>query len=346
MGEESSKVGFYDLLVMLQYLIILLDDTSVSYCHHKNKKVERKPMPLEILEEGIRFGMKENLNIQFVLPDYPLPLTYWQEVLSIDHTIIAPGCVDFHQLAPRNVFYKLPDVVVFEDIDTYIGYSDKKSQSCVLKIDKRVFFENVSAISDSFKFSSRLNVVITDIDTFMEADFVRYKQVLDELSEGIIDAYLHGKPIQFNLLTDRMMLNKMNNCDAGVSNITLAPDGNFYICPAFYQDDGGTPIRESFNIGSLKEGLVIKNHNLYKIEYAQLCRNCDAFHCKRCIWLNNKTTYEINTPSHEQCVAAHIERNASRRILYKLREHNPSFLQSVDIKEIEYLDPFDVKKEL
>ena len=39
--------------------------------------------------------------------------------------------------------------------------------------------------------------------------------------------------VQFNLLTDRMMLKEMNNCNAGYESITLAPDGNLYICLSF-----------------------------------------------------------------------------------------------------------------
>lgn len=76
-----------------------------------------------------------------------------------------------------------------------------------------------------------------------------------------------------------------------------------------------------------------------------LCRNCDACQCKRCVWLNRKTTYELNTPSHEQCVVAHLERNASRELLAAIRKHG-AFLPQQEIKEIDYLDPFDKKDEL
>ena len=35
---------------MLQYLIVLLDDTSVSYCHYSNAKTERKLIALSDLK--------------------------------------------------------------------------------------------------------------------------------------------------------------------------------------------------------------------------------------------------------------------------------------------------------
>lgn len=61
--------------------------------------------------------------------------------------------------------------------------------------------------------------------------------------------------------------------------------------------------------------------------------------------MNRKTTLEVNTPSHEQCVVAHLERNASRKLLIDIRKHGKFMSASEDIKEIDYLDPFDVKEE-
>lgn len=192
---------------------------------------------------------------------------------------------------------------------------------------------------------ARLNVVITDVETFTDADFEAYRDVLAALAAVVEQCYMDRKFPQLNLLTDRMMLDRMNNCNAGVENITLAPDGRFYICPAFYltgnEEDYGLG-KARFNVGDLEHGLDLKNEQLYRLDHAPLCRRCDVYQCKRCVWLNRKTTYEVNTPSHEQCVVAHLERNASRSLLANIRRHG-TFLPGHEIKEIDYLDPFDVK---
>ena len=130
-----------------------------------------------------------------------------------------------------------------------------------------------------------------------------------------------------------------NNCEAGVKHVTVAPNGKFYICPAFYYED------ETDSIGDIDSGLNVKNPQLYDLAHAPLCRNCDAYQCKRCVWLNRKTTLEVNTPSHEQCVVAHLERNASRNLLAKIRE-NGNFMPETQIKELDYLDPFEVYEEI
>ena len=180
----------------------------------------------------------------------------------------------------------------------------------------------------------------------MDEDFNTYKVVLAKLAEYVEKLYMGGKSPQLNLLTDRMILKEMNNCGAGDTTITLAPNGKFYICPAFYYEDEGDFIGDiSAPDFRCVEDLDIKNRQLYKLEFAPICRHCDGYQCKRCIWLNRKTTLEVNTPSHEQCVVAHLERNVSRVLLKKIRKHGIFLPEQEDIKELDYLDPFDKRDE-
>lgn len=104
----------------------------------------------------------------------------------------------------------------------------------VLRIGKKSFFLHINNVCSILNYIERLNIVFTDLTTFADDSFEKYSEALLTLSKRIEDIYISGKTVQLNLLTDRMMLTKMNNCGAGDSSITLAPDGKFYICPAFY----------------------------------------------------------------------------------------------------------------
>ena len=290
---------------------------------------------------GIIFAMKQNLMIQFVYPNCELPQEYKDLIHSIDHNdVVSSLCED-------TVLRNNADIVVFNDWTGFDTYQFKEDGIYVIRTSKADFFQNYPCLLPPLANVTRINVVITDIETFDINDFSTYKTILAELSEKVEAHYIEGRFHQLNLLTDRMMLEKMNNCNAGSESITLAPDGRFYVCPAFYlaEDDEDYGLGKSkFSIGNLEEGLDIKNPQLYKLSYAPICRNCDAYQCKRCVWLNRKMTYEINTPSHEQCVVAHLERDASRDLLYNIRKLR-AFLPNVEIDEIKYLDPFDVRKE-
>ena len=332
---------------MLQYLIILLDDTATSFCHYGNSCASRKLISIEDLKAGIFFAMKENLMIQFVSPDFELPQEYKDVINTIDHSVIVSSLCEDSALKDN------ADVVVIHDWTAIERMNFDTDISYVLRTTKSDLFDKYRFLMPVIGKVSRLNVIITDVESFEDDDFEIYKNVLSYLSVEIEKLYVEGKSPQLNLLTDRMMLDKMNNCNAGWENITLAPDGKFYVCPAFYhaqQADGSeTSLSEvcekGFSVGDLKSGLDIKNPQLYRFDHAKLCRNCDAYQCKRCIWLNRKTTCEVNTPSHEQCVVAHLERNASRFLLNNIRRHGSFLPEKEEIKEIDYLDPFEIREQ-
>jgi CXXX repeat peptide maturase len=314
---------------MMHYLIILLDDTSVSYCHYENTKTKRGLIALDNLKAGIMFAMKQNLMIQFVYPDYTLP----QEYLDATETI------DSHKIIPQNPYMEDADIIVLKDYSNVGRNKDillYKGKILIVHMTKADFFANNGKIVSLLKTAKRLNIVLSDINTFTEQDFLLYKKRLEKLKDELKDICCQGNFPQFNLLTDRILLDKMNNCNAGIENITLAPNGKFYICPAFYIDD------ENDDVGNLVTGLDIKNQQLYQLQNAPICRICDAYQCKRCVWLNRKTTREVNTPSHEQCVTAHLERNASWSLLRDLQSFGG--LTDKSIEAIDYLDPFEIKE--
>ena len=220
-----------------------------------------------------------------------------------------------------------------------VDYSEFKKDNlsgevCVLRMKKEELFEGEDVISGLLPKVQRLNIVIIDPETFTNEDLKQYNVLLGQWDAVLKAEYLKGNTPQFNLLTDRMMLVKPNHCNAGVENITLASNGKYYICPAFYYSNTEESI----------DPQAIPNQQLLRLDHAPLCRHCDAYQCRRCVWLNRKTTLEVNTPSHEQCILAHTERNAARRLLESIRKE-VTFMPEIEIKEISYLDPFDVRKE-
>ncbi|MDE5791655.1 MAG: CXXX repeat peptide maturase [Muribaculaceae bacterium] len=303
---------------MLKYLIILLDDTSVSFCHYDSKS-KRKLISTETLKKAVRFAMIENLNIQFVWPDYELPEDYKEIISSIDHINIAPVSLTGDA-----------DIIVVEPKDYGLC---PEGATVVAPISLSYIVEKPGTLFPLLEKAERLNIVISDPESFHDSDIEAYRHALSILTDKVFDELKSGHDIQVNIITDRMVLTEMNNCNAGWESITLAPDGNFYICPAFYY-------AKEKPVGSIEQGFDIKNPQLFRLDHSPICRNCDAWHCRRCVWLNKKYTLEVNTPGHEQCVMAHLEREASRKLSEKIKN---SYGQrpGEEIVELNYLDPFD-----
>ena len=312
----------------LQYLVILLDDSSVAYCHANNPLTERNLMPLETLRKAILFGMKQNLMIQFVYPNYELPAEYNELIETIDHVKIGRE-VQVLDYVPQTA-----------DTD-----------NLVLRLTITDFIAKQYDIAALLPQTTRLNICLTDIESFADEQIEDYKKALATFNAVVLNLYKQAKNPQLNILTDRLQLTEMHNCEAGIGNITLAPNGKFYLCPAFYYDEQlGISNRmnhktkdASRSVGDLESGLDIPNKQLLQLDHAPLCRICDAYHCNRCIWLNQKLTWDNNTPSRQQCIISHLERNAARDLQLQLKE--AGYQVTNEIKEITYLDPFEVKEE-
>lgn len=302
---------------MLKYLIVQLCDSATSFCFYESRhKSSKNLIPLDNLKAGLLWAMKENLIVQFVYPHYELPKEYYDLIDTVDHVNIKAG--DFNA-----------DIPVYNGIKELTDGIDDNSSPKVLRLSKKEFFENVDIIS---KYPI-INIIVTDIHTLDEQEQQNYKDVLLKIARSVKDRLMRNELTHVNLLTSRIQLSSMNNCNAGVETITLAPDGNFYICPAFYFD-------KEASVGNPITGLEIPNSQLYKMEFSPICKKCDSYQCKRCVWLNKKMTYEVNIPGHEQCVASHIERNASKDLLESLREAG-AINTDITIEDIDYLDPFD-----
>ena len=432
---------------MLQYLVILLDDTSVAYCHADNPLTERNLMPLDTLRRAILFGMKENLMIQYVLPEYELPEEYYVVMETIDNVKILGGGwrgggsdtiavgIETRKSRTRQIVdepsaSRETDVFVYDHVPEQI-----EAQNIVIRLPfeelmaKRYDIAMLLGAQRTTSAKRRINIVVTDVEKFTDEQIDKYRKALSEWAMVIAVGYndadkdksmnnvadepsaSHGggwrgggsdiiavgietrksrtrqiadEPYasqvpQVNILTDRLRLKEMHNCNAGVNNITVAPNGRFYLCPAFYYDErmginnrlNHHKPQHDYSVGDIDAGLQIPNQQLLRLDHAPLCRICDAYHCKRCVWLNQRLTWDANTPSHQQCVLAHLERNASRelqRMLFATHEDGcvpnaadepsasrvktnvadePSASRVIpnEIKEITYLDPFDVREE-
>ena len=335
---------------MLTYLIILLDDTSVSYCPYEVTAKEHRLMPLDVLKRGIVWAMKENVNVQFVYPDYPLPQEYNELIETIDHTKIKPEAQADGA-----------DVVVLTEWKERIS-NCAEGATCIIHASRQELADNIENVKRLIAMAARVNVVLTDVEIFTDSDTEEYKELLQRLLDHIVEQYAQGLSAQLNLITDRLVIDYMNNCGAGSMTVTLAPDGHFYICPAYYvvgnaskrynqtQSLEASPTTGQLSqsleaspttaIGGLTTGLAIANSHLFHLDYAPICRVCDAYHCRRCIWMNDRLTGDVNTPSHQQCVVSHLERNASRRLQQKMMAAGIRLKGTKEIPEVDYLDPF------
>jgi len=304
----------------MKYLIIQLCDSAVSFCNYKNADTQNL-IPIDVLESALIWGIKNGLNIQILYPLYELPQDYQSLIDNFEHIEIR-GLNKSHDA----------DIWVANNVSE-LSHCEIIVSPVIIHMSISEFLVNYKEIGDILPKVKRLNICFTDVHNFTDDKEAQYEAALNYLAKKILGLYIADNPVQLNLITDRTMLMQMNNCNAGIESITVAPDGNFYICPAFYLSNN----KACCNV---KDGVRIPNQRLLAIENAPICRLCDAFHCRRCVYLNKSLTNEVNTPSHQQCVMSHIERRISKNLLDSIRSFG-QYAPYVDIPQLDYNDPFD-----
>lgn len=284
----------------LRYIQFVLADDITPHCSYTTKSAgEIHKMSDEIVSAGLTYCHNHDL----------LPI-------FLDKTN--------HGLRKgKNVYYEIIDAnrMGAGQIDSDV--IEVLKPGYIVKVESRVANyiiqkENIHQIYDDLKcfYSTkyRINLFISDLDSWSESDIADYRSALIKVNQIIIDNYKNKRKIQLNVLTDRLNLIRPRDCGAGVSTVALAPNGKFYICPGFYFTD------EKNFIGDIVNGIDEKKLRLCQREYSSVCRNCSITSCTRCLLLNKQSTREINTPGENQCKIQIANTEVSLMLRNKLLE--------------------------
>lgn len=296
-------------MLQLTHLLVIVDRGAPSFCYYENPETETMLMPIPVLEAAVLFSIKNLLHINLICGVEPLPQNYEAVLKEIPHTRYMPS-----------------DQGLYEIINYDSDRINEEYEIVGLRIAKEELPGLYQRVKPLLGTVTRINVALSDIINYSKDDYLVYQGQLDKIIKHL--PTIKEKPTQINIISDRLLLSDMNNCEAGLRHVTLAPNGRFYICPGFYYED------ENDDIGSLHEGIHIPNQHLLRLDYSPICSICDCFHCRRCVHLNRLSTYEVNIPSEQQCRIAHLEREHSR--LLALADPNVNY---VSIPSMERDDP-------
>lgn len=300
-----------------RYMQFITSDQIEPHCSYRNERGTKEVMSPEVFKKGIAFCKKQNITpVLLGIPEGLVNSSY-KDYLKIDRAGMNGN-----------------DIAVY---DNQVDAKDSCFIANLILSSKNIenFYTMAKKLLDEDK---RINLIVDDLHNWKQGDLDNYQIQLEKISDYVYQLFLEGKEPEINGLTDLWNLESMNNCDAGVTTFALAPNGKIYACPGFYFDNP-----DNF-IGSLETGFDIKNAQLYNLKNAPICSKCDVYSCDRCKLQNLKTTGEINTPSKNQCLLNHIQRNMSMNLQTKLKENGYDSFTHV-IQPIDYLDPFDLIKQ-
>ncbi len=298
-----------------QHLHLLMSSKIVPDCSYSIPEgVRNEVMPEQTFLKGVEFANENNLMYSII---GTIPETFQAvdtKAIVIDS---AKHCRSFQSIP----IYRSSDTIIETPI-----------QIAIVSLTKSTLAGMSSSVCKLLANCVRVNIMLSDLSIWNNDDCILYKKELSAIAENIVDRYKSNREVEVNVLTDIFFLSETRDCGAGEESITLAPNGKFYLCPAFYFN------RPEYNIGDLDKGINILNKKLLSIQYATICHFCDAYHCKRCKFENMIKTNEINIPGRMQCAISHIEREVSL-LLQTMLNNNGFSIGYNTLSPIDYNDP-------
>lgn len=311
--SERTKKAMDRKPLKRKYLQFITSDAITPHCSYRNTKATNNIMTPEVLENGIAFCEANNYTPVLLGVPQAANEEIYQEYLMIGKEGEEGNSISVYDNCADTPDGDVPGILLIN------RHNIRNLYELIEKLCETVY---------------RLNLEIEDIDKWKDEDVQQYKIQLDKIVAFISDKYNQGEEIEINVLTDIWNLKSMKNCDAGEGSFALAPNGRIYMCPAFYFDD------PDCHIGTLKDGINIKNPQLLQLENAPICSVCDVYNCNRCKYLNKKMTNEINIPSKIQCLISHTEREHSMMLQKLLKENGSCKFENI-LHEIDYSDPLE-----
>ncbi len=305
-GAVNNRCTLDKTVESPETITVLLSSQSTEFCISDNPGRESLLLPQNLLQKLIDKAICNNWNLQFVYPEADLPKEYLTAIDTIPHKNIVPSGSNVHG-----------DATVFNGCKELLN-TDLNCPFIILRTTLSDFYGNAGCLKNVFHKMDRINIVFTDEPSFSENDEKPYSEALEKLAASIYEYWQEAGKIEINILTDRLGLSEMDNCNAGWKSVTLGPNGYYYVCPDFYYNNPYD------TCGSLEKGLDIKNPLLYKLNHSPLCKECGAYHCQRCVFQNRQKTLEVNIPSYEQCRKTELELEATKK-LYNLCKSMKSF---------------------
>lgn len=309
-------------------MYFILGDNYISYCSYLNEANKQKTMSENIIKKGLEYchnNFYKPIFVHFKGERFVRQAEY--DSYEILHIVPSDFCMN-NEIYPNEDYIIVVSPKNILDLEKWNG----KCKNVIFNICEEEM-ENLSQyITKCYEYTDRINLNIQNITS--KFNYFLYKKELKRIADFIIEENINnGKEKEINVLTDILWLEEHEGCKAGEKNLTYAPDGKLYICPAYYSQG----MEEIGDVGSVN----ILNQQLYSVKYFPICQNCDTYQCERCVYINKLYTGEVNVSPEFQCKKAHIERMISLYIQSEI-EKSGEVLHHLD--KIEYLDPYSCLK--
>lgn len=204
----------------MNYLIVPLDKASVSFCYYDNPNYASgsEPISTDVLKRAVDFALANELTINFLYGQIDPIESHRSIIESVSHAKIVP-------LALAEAYPESAVVIESCEIEQAAAASPDlgPGRNVIVRLERERLLRLADDLSLLFGVFQRLNLYLTGLEKNAESEFELYGQQLSALMENVARHYRRSDIFEVNVLSDRMMLDSMRNCDAGCEHCTVGP---------------------------------------------------------------------------------------------------------------------------
>ncbi len=307
-GIDRRKARYKLYMDFEKHMYFMLDSNCVKLCANYNFKENNISMTKEIILKGLETAKEE----------FCQPVFLYSSCKNIENIFKAFDicneleCHVIKHIIPfdKKLIRKITKYVKTNDLTVVIDGSNIKDvektgiNNCILIVREEEMLNLFDWVEKLFPVFSRIDLKceVVNFDSL-----ALYGEQITRIGDRLAEERKLNKTCKINILNGALKLNEMENCFAGEKDVTIAPDGKRYICPAFYfEKESMVNVYETDNSEESK---------MLKLKSAPVCKTCDVYQCERCVYINKKYTSEYNMPSQIQCMKS----NKEHEILLKLK---------------------------
>ena len=262
-----------------KYLYFILNEEGVAHCNYATSTSKFGSMDMETYNRGIRFA-RENHMIPVYLGN---PKDYIDNSVEKYKLHIRIDYLSKKLEEINEIEYYIPIIDINNYTDIHNPYD-----TCILRVTANSVGYLDKIIHRILEYVHRINVVKIDYQFWDENTINEYTFQLQRIPADV------NKRINLSNDIDNLC------CKAGISEFTYAPDGKFYVCPAFYYNG-------NLSIGDPESTIFVPDGELYTEAKSASCGSCSVKHCQRCYYLNYTAHGMVNYPSKKQCTLSKLE---------------------------------------
>ncbi len=299
-----------------KYIYFITSDNAPAYCSYQSRPDSDVKMSGEILKKGLKFAIDHDYIPIFLGESNDIIDQFLSNHLGFQMNGAFAGGIPQRNMA---VYEQADENNIIDNANTAILLIDRKTIPFLA--------EKAAELAEKH---GRINITIRDGSTWKKEEIAEYRTQLTDLYHRLLKLYQNGRFVTVNVLNDIMQEKDIAGCGAGENAVALAPNGKFYLCPAFYYED------ETNCICSLEEAEPERLFHQYR---QPLCSLCDYYQCKRCKFQNIHSTGELLIASKSQCMISYTEADVAREFQQELLENGYTDIAGEKIKDITHPDP-------